>query len=246
MYIDVLTLFPEMFAGVLGSSIMQKAQEKGLVQFNLINFRQYAPNKHGQVDDYPYGGGAGMVLKPEPIFLAVEDRLKQLNLKPRIILMCPQGEVFTQEKAQELAQEDQLIFICGHYEGYDERIREYLVTDELSIGDYVLTGGELPAMVVIDSVLRLREGVLGNADSARQDSFTAGRLEYPQYTRPAKFRDMAVPEVLLSGHHERIDIWRRKQSLLRTWKRRPDLLKKYPLTEEEKCWLEAWEKGKMD
>lgn len=246
MYIDVLTLFPEMFTGVLHSSIMLKAQEKGLVQFTLINFRQYAPNKHGQVDDYPYGGGAGMVLKPEPIFLAVEDRLKQLKHKPRIILMCPQGEVFTQQKAEELAQEDHLIFICGHYEGYDERIREHLVTDELSIGDYVLTGGELPAMVVMDSVLRLREGVLGNADSSRQDSFSAGLLEYPQYTRPAQFRDMAVPEVLLSGHHERIEMWRRKQALYRTWQRRPELLKDYPLNEEEKSWLEAWENGKID
>lgn len=246
MYIDVLTLFPEMFTGVLHSSIMLKAQEKGLVQFTMINFRQYAPNKHGQVDDYPYGGGAGMVLKPEPIFLAVEDRLKQLKHKPRIILMCPQGEVFTQQKAEELAQEDHLIFICGHYEGYDERIREHLVTDELSIGDYVLTGGELPAMVVMDSVLRLREGVLGNADSSRQDSFSAGLLEYPQYTRPAQFRDMAVPEVLLSGHHERIEMWRRKQALYRTWQRRPELLKDYPLNEEEKSWLEAWENGKID
>lgn len=246
LMIDILTLFPEMFTGVLGSSILHKAEQHHHVQYKLINFRDYAPNKHGQVDDYPYGGGAGMVLKPEPIFLAIEDRLTQIEKKPRIILMCPQGEVYTQEKAEELAKEDYLIFICGHYEGYDERIREHLVTDELSIGDYVLTGGELAAMVVIDSVVRLRPGVLGNDDSSRYDSFSSGLLEYPQYTRPAQFRDMHVPDVLLSGHHQRIAKWRKKQALYRTWQRRPDLLTKKTLTDEEKEWLEAWKNEKMD
>ncbi|ALS21603.1 MULTISPECIES: tRNA (guanosine(37)-N1)-methyltransferase TrmD [Paenibacillus] len=238
MKIDVLTLFPEMFEGVFSSSILGKAQEKGLLQLGTVNFRDYANNKHNTVDDYPYGGGGGMVLKPEPIFTAVEELTSVLEQRPRIILMCPQGEPFTQRKAEELSREKHLIFICGHYEGYDERIREHLVTDELSIGDYVLTGGELPAMVVIDSVARLIPGVLGNETSAVTDSFSTGLLEYPHYTRPAKFRDWEVPDILISGHHGNIKDWRRKQSLLRTWKKRPDLLEHAVLTEEERRWLE--------
>ncbi|MGG1599282.1 tRNA (guanosine(37)-N1)-methyltransferase TrmD [Paenibacillus naphthalenovorans] len=238
MKIDVLTLFPEMFEGVFSSSILGKAQEKGLLQLGTVNFRDYANNKHNTVDDYPYGGGGGMVLKPEPIFTAVEELTSGLEQRPRIILMCPQGEPFTQRKAEELSREKHLIFICGHYEGYDERIREHLVTDELSIGDYVLTGGELPAMVVIDSVARLIPGVLGNETSAVTDSFSTGLLEYPHYTRPAKFRDWEVPDILISGHHGNIKDWRRKQSLLRTWKKRPDLLEHAVLTEEERRWLE--------
>lgn len=238
MKIDVLTLFPEMFEGVFSSSILGKAQEKGLLQLGTVNFRDYANNKHNTVDDYPYGGGGGMVLKPEPIFTAVEELTSGLEQRPRIILMCPQGEPFTQRKAEELSREKHLIFICGHYEGYDERIREHLVTDELSIGDYVLTGGELPAMVVIDSVARLIPGVLGNETSAVTDSFSTGLLEYPHYTRPAKFRDWEVPDILISGHHGNIKDWRRKQSLLRTWKKRPDLLEHAVLTKEERRWLE--------
>ncbi|MGF9710907.1 tRNA (guanosine(37)-N1)-methyltransferase TrmD [Paenibacillus sp. JMULE4] len=238
MKINVLTLFPEMFEGVFSSSILGKAQEKGLLQLGTVNFRDYANNKHNTVDDYPYGGGGGMVLKPEPIFTAVEELTSGLEQRPRIILMCPQGEPFTQRKAEELSREKHLIFICGHYEGYDERIREHLVTDELSIGDYVLTGGELPAMVVIDSVARLIPGVLGNETSAVTDSFSTGLLEYPHYTRPAKFRDWEVPDILISGHHGNIKDWRRKQSLLRTWKKRPDLLEHAVLTEEERRWLE--------
>lgn len=253
MRVDVLTLFPEMFAGVFGSSILGKAREKGIVSLNAINFRDYAGNKHGSVDDTPYGGGGGMVLKPEPIFRAVEDLLGQPAREetlepsgeeapvrvPRIILMCPQGETFTQKKAEELAQEDHLVFICGHYEGYDERIREHLVTDELSIGDYVLTGGELPAMVVIDSVTRLLPGVLGNETSAVTDSFSTGLLEYPHYTRPVEFRGWKVPEILLSGHHANVDEWRRKEALRRTWQRRPDLLEGLELTEKDKRWLKV-------
>lgn len=233
-----MTLFPEMFEGVFSSSILGKAKEKRLVTLNTVNFRDYSNNKHNTVDDYPYGGGGGMVLKPEPIFSAVEDVTAGLAYKPRIILMCPQGETFTQKKAEELSREDHLIFICGHYEGYDERIREYLVTDELSIGDYVLTGGELPAMVVVDSVVRLLPGVLGNETSAVTDSFSTGLLEYPHYTRPPKFRDWEVPEVLISGHHGNIEEWRRRQSLLRTWKKRPDLLDNIELTPKERKWLE--------
>jgi tRNA (guanine37-N1)-methyltransferase len=192
-----------------------------------------------------------MVLKPEPIFLAVEDVLskhekQRADERPRIILMCPQGEPFTQEKAEQLAQEEHLIFICGHYEGYDERIREHLVTDELSIGDYVLTGGELPAMVVMDSVIRLLPGVLGNETSAITDSFSTGLLEHPHYTRPDNFRGWQVPEVLLSGHHGRIAEWRRRESLRRTWQRRPELLENLTLSKQEEAWLAAWRAEKGD
>ncbi|MFD1952699.1 tRNA (guanosine(37)-N1)-methyltransferase TrmD [Paenibacillus thailandensis] len=237
MKIDVLTLFPEMFGGVFGASILGKARDKGIVELNAVDFRLYANNKHNTVDDYPYGGGGGMVLKPEPIFAAVEDLMANTDKKPRVILMCPQGETFTQRKAEELAKEEHLVFICGHYEGYDERIREHLVTDELSIGDFVLTGGELPAMTIIDSVVRLLPGVLGNESSAITDSFSTGLLEYPHYTRPPVFRGWEVPEVLLSGHHARIEAWRREQSLLRTLRRRPDLLESADLTTQERTWL---------
>jgi tRNA (guanine37-N1)-methyltransferase len=280
MRIDVLTLFPAMFEGVFGSSILGKAQDKGLVTLNTVNFREYANNKHNTVDDAPYGGGGGMVLKPEPIFAAVEAVLDQAasggqngspaagrepgaveaaepngepggnadsrrlhsRRRPRIILMCPQGETFTQRKAEELAGEEHLIFICGHYEGYDERIRQHLVTDELSIGDYVLTGGELPAMVVIDSVVRLLPGVLGNETSAVTDSFSTGLLEHPHYTRPATFRGWDVPDVLISGHHENVAKWRHRESLRRTAERRPDLLEGRELSEQERAWLAEWEK----
>jgi tRNA (guanine-N1)-methyltransferase len=241
MRIDVLTLFPEMFEGVFGASIIGKAREKGIVELNTVNFRDYANNKHNTVDDYPYGGGSGMVLKPEPLFAAVEDLIRPDEPRPRIILMCPQGETFTQRKAEELAKEPRLVFICGHYEGYDERIREHLATDEMSIGDYVLTGGELPAMVAIDAIVRLLPGVLGNESSALSDSFQSGLLEYPQYTRPASFRGWDVPEVLLSGHHGRIAEWRHREALRRTWARRPDLLEKRELSKQEREWIREFE-----
>ncbi|KRF31962.1 tRNA (guanosine(37)-N1)-methyltransferase TrmD [Paenibacillus sp. Soil787] len=251
MRIDVLTLFPEMFEGVFSSSILGKARDKGIVALKTVNFRDYSNNKHNTVDDYPYGGGGGMVLKPEPIFAAVESlpihqEDGQDSVKPRVILMCPQGETFTQKKAEELSNEQHLVFICGHYEGYDERIRQYLVTEELSIGDYVLTGGELPAMVVIDSVVRLLPGVLGNEMSAVTDSFSTGLLEYPHYTRPAKFRDWEVPEMLLSGHHENVKRWRLKESLFRTLERRPDLLEGRELSKEEKAWVVEWKGRKQE
>lgn len=230
MKIDILSLFPEMFEGVLHSSIMKKAQEKEAVQFAVTDFRDYSENKHRKVDDYPYGGGAGMVLKPEPIFNAVEAVTKGISGKPRIVLMCPQGEPLTQKKAEEFAREDHLILICGHYEGYDERIREHLVTDEVSLGDFVLTGGEIAAMAVVDSVVRLLPEVLGNEQSAVLDSFSTGLLEHPQYTRPADYKGMAVPEVLLSGNHAKIEDWREEESLRRTLTRRPDLLEKADLT----------------
>ncbi|WP_214629293.1 tRNA (guanosine(37)-N1)-methyltransferase TrmD [Paenibacillus agaridevorans] len=243
MKIDVLTLFPEMFDGVFGASILGKAKEKGIVSLQAVNFRNYSNNKHNTVDDYPYGGGGGMVLKPEPVFAAVEDLAVEPDIAPRVILMCPQGETFTQRKAEELSRERHLVLICGHYEGYDERIREHLVTDELSIGDYVLTGGEIPAMTVIDSVVRLLPGVLGNESSAVTDSYSTGLLEHPHYTRPPEFRGWTVPDVLISGHHGRIDSWRREQSLLRTLIRRPELLDKVELSKKERLWLEEQRKA---
>lgn len=244
MKIDVLTLFPEMFHGVFSSSIMKKAADKEKVSFRAVNFRDYADGKHEVVDDYPYGGGAGMVLKPQPLFDAVEALKEAADTVPRVILMCPQGERYTQKKAEEFACEEHLIFLCGHYEGYDERVRTHLVTDEISIGDYVLTGGELGAMVVADSIVRLLPGVLGNEDSAVQDSFSSGLLEHPHYTRPADFRGMKVPDVLTSGNHRHINQWRREQSLKRTWERRPDLFDDYPLSEKEKQLIDSWKTKK--
>jgi tRNA (guanine37-N1)-methyltransferase len=243
MKIDVLTLFPEMFSGVFGHSILQKAAEKSAVHYNVVNFRDYADNKHNTVDDYPYGGGAGMVLKPQPIFDAVAALKEKVETeKTRVILLCPQGERYDQRKAEQLAKEEHLIFICGHYEGYDERIREHIVTEEISIGDYVLTGGELGAMVVIDSIVRLLPEVLGNEESHIKDSFSTGLLEHPHYTRPADFRGMEVPDVLLSGNHKLIEEWRNKEMLRRTLLRRPDLLEKIELTAEQEKWLEELKK----
>ncbi|MDO4814130.1 MAG: tRNA (guanosine(37)-N1)-methyltransferase TrmD [Gemella sp.] len=235
MKIDVLTLFPDMFNS-LNHSILGKAKENNLIDINAIDFRNFAENKHNQVDDYPFGGGQGMVLKPEPIFNAVESIDKGKN--PRIILLCPQGERFSQKKAEELAKEEHLIFICGHYEGYDERIREHLVTDELSIGDFILTGGELAAMTMIDSVARLIPNVIGKEESHQDDSFSTGLLEHPQYTRPKDFRGMIVPDVLTSGHHKNIERYRKKESLRRTYLRRPDLFENYTFTKEEEILLE--------
>src|SRR5690625_5054676 len=237
MHIDILTLFPEMMTGVLNYSILHRAQEKRLFTYDLINFRDYTTNKHHKVDDYPYGGGAGMVLTPQPIFDAVDTLTADKASSPRIVLMCPQGEENSQKKAEELALEKHLIFICGLYECLYERIRNGLVTDEISIVNYVLTGGELGAMVVVDSVVRLLPDVLGNKNSAPQDSFSTGLLEHPHYTRPANFRGMKVPVVLLSGHHEKINKWRKKESLRRTYERRPELLKNYKISENEKLYL---------
>src|SRR5699024_8252876 len=234
MHIDVLTLFPEMLQGVLGSSIMKRAVDEDHFTYNLVNFRDFSDNKHKKVDDYPYGGGAGMILTPQPIFDAVHEVKKQRETTPRVILMCPQGERYTQQKAEQLAEEEHLIIICGHYEGYDERIREHLITDEISIGDYVLTGGEIGAMAIIDSVVRLLPNVLGNKQSSELDSLSTGLLEHPHYTRPANYQGMEVPDVLLEGHHAKIEEWRLKESLRRTLNRRPDLLVDRELNDEEK------------
>ena len=229
MHIDILTLFLQMFQGPFNFSILKRAIDHGLISINIHNIRDYTHDKHHTVDDYAYGGGAGMILKPEPIFEAVES-IKS-NIKPEIgelpvILLTPQGRLFSQQIAQELATYSHLILICGHYEGVDERVREHLVTDEISIGDYVLSGGELAAMVVVDAVVRLLPGVLGSEASLVDDSHVAGLLEYPQYTRPVEYRGWSVPEVLLSGNHAQIAKWRREQSIRRTQERRPELLDK--------------------
>lgn len=233
MRIDIVSLFPEMFAGPFGHSIIKRASAANLLAINIINPRDFTVDKHHVVDDSPYGGGSGMVMKPEPLFRSVEYLATDPALKRRIILMCPGGNSFNQAKARELATYDQLILVCGHYEGIDERVRLYLIDEVISIGDYVLTGGELPAMVVVDAVARMLPGVLGASDAAQQDSFWSGLLEYPQYTRPRQFMDYMVPEVLMSGDHAKIAQWRRKQSLKNTLERRPDLLKSIELTPED-------------
>ena len=232
---DILTVFPEMFASPCGCSLLKKARDKGLIDIRLHDIRDYAEDKHHMTDDAPYGGGGGMVMKPEPIDRAL--RSIPVAGETPIILLTPQGERFCQKMAEELAVHSHLVLICGHYEGVDERVRTELVNREISIGDYVLTGGELSAMVVVDAVSRLVPGVLGNSDSAGADSFSMGLLEYPHYTRPAEYRGWKVPDVLLSGNHPQIELWRRRESLLRTRKRRPDLLREVVLTDEEKRWL---------
>lgn len=226
MRFDVFTLLPEVMRAYLQASVLGKAQEAGLVDVLLHNIRDYASDRHHTTDDEPYGGGGGMIMKPEPVFTAVEAVLGEAIDVIPIILLTPQGRVFNQEVAQELAEHDRVALVCGRYEGVDERVRSHLVTDEISIGDYVLTGGELPALVVIDSVVRLRPGALGNDDATKKDSHAEGLLEYPHYTRPASFRGWDVPDVLLSGDHARVAAWRHEQSLLRTLIRRPDLLAK--------------------
>lgn len=236
MRFDVFTLFPEVFEPYLQTSILQRALQRGLVEVEVHNIRDATTDRHHVTDDEPYGGGGGMVMKPEPIFAAVEGVLGSPPGCP-VILLTPQGRVFTQGVAQELAQHPHLALLCGRYEGVDERVREYLVTDQVSIGDYVLSGGELPALVVIDAVARLIPGVLGDPDGAWDDSHASGLLEYPHYTRPPEFRGWQAPEVLLSGDHGRIARWRREQALLRTWKRRPDLLARAPLTPDDRAFL---------
>ncbi len=249
MRIDIFTIFPGMFRGPFEESIIKRAVERGLVEIDLHDIRDWAADRHHTVDDYPYGGGPGMVMKPEPIIAAVEGVLG-VEIGPGgverppvpVILLTPQGRLFNQEVARELAKQDRLLFICGHYEGVDERVREHLATDELSIGDYVLTGGELAAMVIVDAVVRLLPGVL-QQESTVEESHAQGLLEYPQYTRPASFRGWTVPEVLLSGHHAQVARWRRQQAILRTLRRRPDLLGKARLTPEDLAFLERFRSG---
>jgi tRNA (guanine37-N1)-methyltransferase len=243
MRIDILTLFPQMFDGLLNCSIIARARERGLVDIRLHDIRAHTHDKHHVVDDYPYGGGAGMVLKPEPIFEAVEEIKEELGLsKVPTILLSPQGRLFNQNIARDLAGYEHIVIICGHYEGVDERVAEHLATDEISIGDYLLSGGEIAAMAVTDCVVRLLPGVLGSEASLVEESHIGGLLEYPQYTRPETYRGWATPSVLLSGDHGDVARWRRQQSLLRTAKRRPDLLGKAVLsTEDRKLLSEAFE-----
>ena len=230
MNFHVLTLFPEMIEQGMHTSIIGRAIAGGYLSIDAINIRDYAFNKHQKVDDYPYGGGAGMLMQAEPVYLAYESIQKKLGYRPRVVYLTPQGEVFHQTMAKELAKEKDLVFLCGHYEGIDERVLDEIVTDYVSIGDYVLTGGELPAMVMMDSISRMVPGVLSNQESGETESFAENLLEYPQYSRPEEWHGQKVPPVLLSGHHANIEAWRREQSILRTAKRRPDLLKKADLT----------------
>jgi len=249
MNFHVLTLFPDMIMQGLNTSIIGRAIEKGLISLNTVNIRDFSEDKHKRVDDYPYGGGAGMVIKAEPVYKAYEHLLEQIRsskpdsdkpVKPRLIYATPQGRVFNQSMAREFAQLDDLIILCGHYEGIDERVLELIVTDNVSIGDYVLTGGELPAMVMIDAIARLIPGVLNNDISSEFESLKDNLLEYPQYTRPEVFLGMSVPQVLLSGHHANIEAWRREQSIIRTYERRPDLLADAKLSDAEIRFLEKY------
>ena len=238
MNYHVLTLFPEMIEQGLHTSIIGRAMEKGLLSLDAVNIRDFSTDKHKRVDDYIYGGGAGLLMQAEPVYQAYLSVKEKIGKAPRVIYMTPQGQVLHQKLAEELAQEEDLVFLCGHYEGIDERVLEEIVTDNVSIGDYVLTGGELPAMVMIDAISRHVPGVLNNEDSAGEDSFSNQLLEYPQYSRPEVWHDKQVPPVLLSGHHGKVDAWRREQSLLRTFQRRPELLEQADLSEQDWKFLE--------
>ena len=242
MNFHVLTLFPEMINDGVNTSITGRAISKGLISVNAVNIRDFAGNKYGQVDDYPYGGGAGMVMQPGPVYRSYESIKEKIGYKPRVIYLTPQGKVFNQSMAEEFAEEKDLVFLCGHYEGIDERVLEMIVTDNVSIGDYVLTGGELPSMVMIDAISRLVPGVLNNDVSAEFESFNDNLLEYPQYTRPAEFMGKEVPSILLSGNHPTVDEWRRQQSILRTMERRPDLMEDANLSKEDIKFIKTLDK----
>ncbi len=238
MNFHVLTLFPEMIMNGLETSILGRAAAKRIVTFEAVNIRDYTLERHGKVDDYPYGGGAGMVMQAEPIYRAYEALVEKIGKKPRVIYMTPQGKTFNQNIAEDLAKEEDLVFLCGHYEGVDERVLEMIATDYLSAGDYVLTGGELPAMMMIDCISRLVPGVLNNNVSAEFETFHDNLLEYPQYTRPEVFMGKKVPDILLSGHHANVEKWRREQSIIRTLKNRPELLEDAVLSKKEQKFLD--------
>ena len=248
MNFHVLTLFPEMIQPGMNTSIIGRAITGGYLSVQAINIRDYAFNKHQKVDDYPYGGGAGMLMQAEPVYLAYQSIEEKIGYRPRVVYLTPQGSVFNQTMAKDFAKEKDLVFLCGHYEGIDERVLEEVVTDLVSIGDYVLTGGELPAMVMMDSISRMVPGVLSNQESGETESFAGNLLEYPQYSRPEEWHGKKVPPVLLSGHHANIEAWRREQSILRTAKNRPDLLKKADLTNKEwnqvRQWRKQWKEEK--
>jgi tRNA (guanine37-N1)-methyltransferase len=238
MQFEVFTLLPEVFPPYLESSILQRARQRGLIDVRIHNIRDYTHDRHHTTDDTPYGGGGGMVMKPEPVFEAVETVLGPQPISVPLILLTPQGRVFTQRLAEELSRHERIALLCGRYEGVDERIREHLVTDEISVGDYVLTGGELPALLIVDAISRLIPGVLGDPTGAQDDSHSMGLLEYPHYTKPSEFRGWKVPDVLLSGDHGKIETWRREQALIRTFKKRPDMIEKADLSEAEKRFVE--------
>lgn len=239
MRIDILTLFPEMCLGVLGESIIGRARENGLVEIGCKNIRDYTLDKHNRVDDSPYGGGTGMIMQTQPIYDCYKALCEETGTKPHLIYMSPQGKTLTQERVKELSTMDNIAILCGHYEGVDERIIEEIVDEEISIGDYVLTGGELPALIVADAISRMLPGVLANEDAYTLESHYSGLLEYPQYTRPFEWHGVTVPDVLISGHHANIQKWQREQSLARTLERRPDLLEKADLTKQDKAFLES-------
>ena len=242
MHFYIMTLFPEMFPGIMDASILGRAKTQGLLEWEAVNIRDYTLDKHMKVDDYPYGGGAGMVMQAEPIYRcyeALQQKMKPEPKKKRVIYVTPQGHVFDQKMAEDFAKEEELVFLCGHYEGVDERVLDALVDEQISIGDYVLTGGELPALVLVDCISRMVPGVLSEEACFTDESHFSGLLEYPQYTRPAVWEGRPVPEVLLSGHHANIEAWRRRQSLERTLRRRPDMLKNALLTEEETAYLQT-------
>lgn len=239
---DVLTLFPEMFEAVLGGSITGRAMEKGILEMNFINIRDFSKDKHRKTDDYPFSGGGGMLMTPQPIYDAYMSVAKDLESKPYTVFLSPQGAVFNQKKAVELSKKDRIVFLCGHYEGVDQRVLDMIVDEEISIGDFVLTGGEIPAMAVIDSVSRMVPGVLAEESSYTNESHFSGLLEYPQYTHPQEFMGVKIPEILVSGHHKNIENWKREQSLLATLKKRPDLLEKAELTDSDREFLKQFDK----
>lgn len=240
MKFDVLTLFPEMLEAVMGDSIIGRARESGIIEMNFTDIRAFSKNKHRKTDDYPYSGGGGMIMTPQPIYDAYKSVTDGLSYKPLTVYMSPQGKVFNQDTAKRLAKEEHIVFLCGHYEGVDERVIEEIVDEELSIGDFVLTGGEIPAMAVMDAVSRLIPGVLAAETSYENESHYSGLLEYPQYTRPPEWNGKKIPEILISGHHANIEKWKREQSLINTLKKRPDMLETAPLTDADRKFLEEY------
>lgn len=246
MKFDVLTLFPAMFEAVLGDSIIARAQKAGIIEMNFLNIRDFSTNKHHKTDDYPYSGGGGMLMTPQPIYDAYKSIENKADKKPHTIYMSPHGKTFTQQKARELAEYEHIVILCGHYEGVDQRVLDLIVDEEISIGDFVLTGGEIPAMAVIDSVSRMLPGVLSGEENFTNESHFSGLLEHPQYTRPEEFMGIGIPDVLLSGHHKNIEEWKRQKSLEITYKKRPELLDSAELTEKDKKYLELIKKGEVE
>ena len=242
MKFDILTLFPDMFGAVLGDSIIGRAAQKGIIEFNVVNIRDFSKNKHRKTDDYPFSGGGGMLMTPQPVYDAYMSIAGKLEKKPHTVYLSPQGKVFNQERAKELSGLDEVVLLCGHYEGVDQRVLDMIVDEEISMGDFVLTGGEIPAMAIVDTVSRLIPGVLANEKSYSDESHYSGLLEYPQYTHPQEFMGVKIPEILISGHHKNIEKWKREQSLITTLKKRPDLLEKADLTDEDREFLARFDK----